>query len=527
VVPLEPVEVHVLVHPEATDTRPTGGLFVLQRLPTKAIKPCPFIEGSHAYLKKFMGMIKSEYGMTNPQWVTAWRKWIETAPSSDSVNEYIDTHPEKYHIPFRDLLFGDLSLDDSEVLARVRVSRVAGVASKNLKKVETAESVQWTGNGGQRHKVQPFRPLGGEDVVQVSAAASRKRQRKGGDVTVTAKRKRRPSGRSAHVEVVDCDDSAELAEELDEDNASRAIKAPVLKKARTRKKVVPSKPQRRRALVDSSDEDSVSSESSSDEDVTAVQPRQSSNRLAATSACALMRQQVANDTASDESDGSEADAPAPAPVEKSGSRAGAGLSLKCRPRSMRIVESDEEEESTPVLGPDDIADGSEDEEEDEEEVGNSDGEASDGELDAAIYQCPDEMGFVAVKPGRKQRVGGSWRDATYIRIYGCASYYLNWQFRHVASGVIYTIKNVVRNVNCENDSDTMYYKSERISSGSRSSSSSSQYEYFKCIDLMTTQKKYRLYEWMKSSCKKNSGKRVKQVYPGWAILQDDDIVITT
>ena len=317
-VPLEPVEVHVLVHPEATDIRPTGGLFVLQRLPTKAIKPCPFIEGSHAYLKKFMGMIKSEYGMTNPQWVTAWRKWIETAPSSDSVNEYIDTHPEKYHIPFRDLLFGDLSLDDSEVLARVRVSRVAGVASKNLKKVETAESVQWTGNGGQRHKVQPFRPLGGEDVVQVSAAASRKRQRKGGDVTVTAKRKRRPSGRSAHVEVVDCDDSAELAEELDEDNASREIKAPVLKKARTRKKVAPSKPQRRRALVHSSDEDSVSSESSSDEDVTAVQPRQSSNRLAATSACALMRQQVANDTASDESDGSEADAPAPAPVEKSG-----------------------------------------------------------------------------------------------------------------------------------------------------------------------------------------------------------------
>jgi hypothetical protein len=149
---------------------------------------------------------------------------------------------------------------------------------------------------------------------------------------------------------------------------------------------------------------------------------------------------------------------------------------------------------------------SEDGEDEEEEVGNSDSEASDEELDDAIYQRPDEMGFVAVKPGRKQRVGGSWRDATYIRIYGCASYYLNWQFRHVASGVIYTIKNVVRNVNCENDSDTMYYK---------------------CIDLMTTQKKYRLYEWMKSSCKKNSGKRVKQVYSGWAILQDDDIVITT
>jgi hypothetical protein len=109
-------------------------------------------------------------------------------------------------------------------------------------------------------------------------------------------------------------------------------------------------------------------------------------------------------------------------------------------------------------------------------------------------------------------------------MYCCASYYLNWQFRHVASGVNYTINNVVCNVICENDSDTMYYKSERISSGSSSgSSSSSQYEYFECIDLVTTQKKYRLFEWMKSSSKKNSGKRVQQVYPGWAILQDDVI----
>jgi hypothetical protein len=44
---------------------------------------------------------------------------------------------------------------------------------------------------------------------------------------------------------------------------------------------------------------------------------------------------------------------------------------------------------------------------------------------------------------------------------------------------------------------------------------------------MTTQKKYRLYEWIKSSPKKkeNHGRRVKQVYPGWAILQEDGIVI--
>jgi hypothetical protein len=323
-----------------------------------------------------------------------------------------------------------------------------------------------------------------------------------------------------HVEVVECDGIAELTEELDDDNASCAIQAPVVKKARTQKKVGSKKPQRRRMVGHSSDDNSASSVSSSDEGAITIQPRQSSNRLAATSACALMRQQVV-DEATDDSEGNGVEEPV---------AIRSGLSLLSRPRSRRIiVDSDDDEEPTAVLGPE-AMDRSEDEEVDEEvdeeedEVGDSDGEVSDGELDAAIYQRPDEMGFVAVKPGRKQRVSGSWRDATYIRIYGCASYYLNWQFKHVASGLHYRVKYVVCNINGENDSDTMYFKSERISSGSNSSSC--QYEYFKCIDLMTTQKKYRLYEWVKSCRKQKSCKRVKQVYPGWAILKDDDIVIS-
>ena len=140
-------------------------------------------------------------------------------------------------------------------------------------------------------------------------------------------------------------------------------------------------------------------------------------------------------------------------------------------------------------------------------------------MDDAVYLSPDEFGFQSVKPGIKKRVNGTWRDATYIRIYGCASYYLKWQFRHVSSRVDYRIEYVVRNVH--GDSDAMYYKCARISG---SSSSDSIYEYFKCVDLMTTQKKYRLFEWMKSSKpkKRNDSQRVKQVYPGWAILDDDD-----
>ena len=71
------------------------------------------------------------------------------------------------------------------------------------------------------------------------------------------------------------------------------------------------------------------------------------------------------------------------------------------------------------------------------------------------------------------------------------------------------------------DSDDMYYKCARVSSGSSSDSSC---DYFKCIDLRTTQKKFRLFEWMKQPKKKKrkDGQRVRQIYPGWAILNDDD-----
>jgi hypothetical protein len=95
-----------------------------------------------------------------------------------------------------------------------------------------------------------------------------------------------------------------------------------------------------------------------------------------------------------------------------------------------------------------------------------------------FYATPDELGSVAVKPGPKQRVDSSWRDATYIRIYGCASYYLKWQFKNVVKNVEYCIDYVVKNCSPENDNDEMYYKCSRLGSGSSASS----YDYIKCIE---------------------------------------------
>ena len=111
-------------------------------------------------------------------------------------------------------------------------------------------------------------------------------------------------------------------------------------------------------------------------------------------------------------------------------------------RSLRTQDSDEEDEE--------VEEGyreQEEEQEAQEEVGQSDSEATDSdELDDAVYLSPDELGFQPVKPGIKKRVNGAWRDVTYIRIYGCASYYLTWQFKHVASRVASSAPNNDRSV---------------------------------------------------------------------------------
>jgi hypothetical protein len=79
----------------------------------------------------------------------------------------------------------------------------------------------------------------------------------------------------------------------------------------------------------------------------------------------------------------------------------------------RIVESDAEENGG------EVAAGRDCEEEDgsAEPHCNAAAKVGDDEFDDSIYATPDELGFVAMKPGPKQRVGSSWRDATYIRIY--------------------------------------------------------------------------------------------------------------
>ena len=94
-VPLEPVDVTVHTHPKPCPERPSGGMFILQKLPSAPLKPVPFIMGSNAYLERVMASVKKHYATTNSKWVADWEEWRAGAPTSDSSQEYLAAHPDQ------------------------------------------------------------------------------------------------------------------------------------------------------------------------------------------------------------------------------------------------------------------------------------------------------------------------------------------------------------------------------------------------------------------------------------------------
>ena len=94
-VPLEPVDVTVHTHPKPCPERHSGGMFILQKLPSAPLKPVPFIMGSNAYLERVMASVKKHYATTNSKWVADWEEWRAGAPTSDSSQEYLAAHPDQ------------------------------------------------------------------------------------------------------------------------------------------------------------------------------------------------------------------------------------------------------------------------------------------------------------------------------------------------------------------------------------------------------------------------------------------------
>jgi hypothetical protein len=83
---------------------------VLRCYPTGKFSPQPFVEGSREQLEKVAAAVRQKYGLSFPGAVEGWRHFLDEAPQSDNVEEYIAKHP--LYIPLKKELFHLTSEED-------------------------------------------------------------------------------------------------------------------------------------------------------------------------------------------------------------------------------------------------------------------------------------------------------------------------------------------------------------------------------------------------------------------------------
>ena len=111
-------------------------------------KPEPFVEGSRALLEEVTKKMVESYQSDAGKAVA--KEWVEfrdkVAPQSDSVTEHIKQHPEHWHIPLRDVLFGGAACAEGmDIPARARKSRAAaGKAAGRDRESKQLDYVRWS-----------------------------------------------------------------------------------------------------------------------------------------------------------------------------------------------------------------------------------------------------------------------------------------------------------------------------------------------------------------------------------------------
>jgi len=79
--------------------------------------------------------------------VDQWTEHCENAPTSDHVQEYLLSHPNKFHIPLRDYLFKGAGIELAPVAPIVPGTR------SGLSKAKTNPSVTWSNRGQPTRRV--------------------------------------------------------------------------------------------------------------------------------------------------------------------------------------------------------------------------------------------------------------------------------------------------------------------------------------------------------------------------------------
>lgn len=84
-----------------------GGMYILWKLPTAMLEPEPLVPGSHIELSKIYYKISLTW-QDRPDYddhLKDWERFVNIAPKTDDVYEYLKEHPEQFYVPFREMLF--------------------------------------------------------------------------------------------------------------------------------------------------------------------------------------------------------------------------------------------------------------------------------------------------------------------------------------------------------------------------------------------------------------------------------------
>lgn len=95
-VKMQAVTARITLEPRNKITGELVGQFHLKRLPTLPIEPQGLLLGSHKSLHAVMQGVLSKFGKGSPTYLK-WVSWADVdAPKSDSVIDFIRTHPPRY-----------------------------------------------------------------------------------------------------------------------------------------------------------------------------------------------------------------------------------------------------------------------------------------------------------------------------------------------------------------------------------------------------------------------------------------------
>lgn len=123
--------------------RPAGMYILNETSKFPEMVPCGFKMGGRAEFDETFKKVQATF---KKDVVEKWEEFAKKVPQNDDVNCYLETHPDAMYIPFRDILFRNVSVASINENPTVS-SNSAKTAGRKRNTVFATESVLWSNRG--------------------------------------------------------------------------------------------------------------------------------------------------------------------------------------------------------------------------------------------------------------------------------------------------------------------------------------------------------------------------------------------